>query len=308
MFFPNTDGVHPKRLLKLGPYFWQKLYFFYYAVHFKDLSEAANHLGVDKSAMTRAVQTLEARLKQPLLHRLKKGWQLSDAGVQLFKAVGSMIDTLSHVEGSLNQPACPQPLRLSIPEWLLCDYGLEALQAFSSAYPNTPFVLDTATDSTEAVRIAVCAQGIAGFDAAQRVEKPLWSFRAGIYASPAYLKRAGLPKSLGDLAEHRRIAFHSTDPVLQQCLNWPDLMASQSLPLLSVQDRKSLIRLAQHGVGIIGYIQDHPDLQNSGLLEIVTAYSGRHSPIFEVVFQCSHSDWQQAAVQQFYQHLKKVWN
>jgi DNA-binding transcriptional LysR family regulator len=91
------------------------------------------------------------------------------------------------------------------------------------------------------------------------IQRKLFTVHHHIYASPDYIKRYGIPKSVDDLDKHRIVTFGTTEGYLTN-LNWletvgrPDGNPRRSA--LRVNNAYGLRRAVQEGAGI-GSLQDY---------------------------------------------------
>ncbi|MBP9729642.1 MAG: LysR family transcriptional regulator [Gammaproteobacteria bacterium] len=297
MFKPDT-------VLKLGPHFWQKLYCFYWVAHFQSLSQAALHLNVSKSSVTKALQALESRFEAVLIQRQNRYLGLTKVGEEVFDKMQGLLGTLGQIqtlmEGS-TQPMPPQWI-FKIPEWVFCDYLFKALDPFGQ--PFVDWVWQPSLPEAETIELvdnSICFE----FKRSQNpslIQKPLGVFESGIYASTRTLSQQGIPLSLSDLSRHRLIGFESPDPILKEHLNWhrPHLGFDTPTDVL-LHNHLNLIPVAEEDGGIIAYFKNHPTLQKSALVEILQGHQG---PQHTLYFSCSTSLWRRLEVQTFYNQCR----
>src|SRR4051812_4792683 len=170
---------------------------------------AARTLGLPKSSVSRRVSALEGVLRVRLLQRSTRKLVLTEAGRLYFEraraALGGLADASAAVVDMSQEIAGPIRFTASGDKTGLIA-GL--LSEFLARYPNvqievvlTPRRVDLVTE---------------GFDLALRagplVDSSLVVRRLGrsdhaLFASRAYLRAAGTPKRVRDLAEHRFVLF-----------------------------------------------------------------------------------------------------
>ncbi len=292
--------LKPNTVFKLGPHFWQKLHYFYWVAHFQSLSQAALYLHVSKSSLSKALQALESRFEAVLIQRKNRCLGLTPAGQAVFEKVHSLLGTLAQIQTLVEDPSqrIPPPWILRMPEWVFCDYHFKALQLLGQPFvdwlwqPSLPETEVTAS-SDEVISFA--------FKRSQNlslIQKPLGLFESGIYASPKTLKQQGIPLRLSDLSSHRLIGFESSDPILNEHLNWHrHHLGDKPTEVLWIHNHLNLIRVAEQEGGMIAYFKNHPALKKSSLLEILQEHQG---PQHTLYFICAASVWRRSDVQALY--------
>jgi DNA-binding transcriptional LysR family regulator len=174
---------------------------------------AARALGVPKSTVSRSLARLERELGVRLLHRTTRALALTEAGrayyARVREAVTGVAEATADVVDMGKEPR--GTIRVTAPvdvgQALLAD----AVAGFAARYPQVRFELSLTSRVVDLVA--------EGFDLAVRasplrdsslVARRLGSAGMGLYASPAYLKRRGMPKTVGELALHEFIGFRMT--------------------------------------------------------------------------------------------------
>ncbi|PTB19701.1 LysR family transcriptional regulator [Trinickia symbiotica] len=174
-------------------------------------SKAARRLGTATSSVTRLMDALESSLGVTLLTRTTRHVTLTDAGATYLEQVSRLLSELIEADESVAD-AGGDPvgtLRISVPVSYARIVLGPHLAAFLDAYPRLSLdlvvsdaYLDLAADRLDvAVRIGVPAQdpGL--------IARKLMDNRRVVVASPAYLKRAGVPAAPADLATHHCLRF-----------------------------------------------------------------------------------------------------
>ena len=182
------------------------------AVHRRGgFAAAANDLGLSPSAVSHAVQAVEASLGQPLFARTTRSVRLTEAGAAFIASIGPALTEISDAAERLgaDQGRVTGTLRLNAPR---------------TAMPIvvTPLLVEMARRHPEVTVEVTCDDGLAdivaqGFDAgirlghtvahdmvAVRLTPPYHSI---MVASPGYLAARGVPRALRDLARHNCIGY-----------------------------------------------------------------------------------------------------
>lgn len=170
-------------------------------------AEALNH---SKTAVSRLVGELEARLGTRLLHRTTRKLSLTPEGEVFYERCRQLLDGVAEAEAELTAfsgEAIGQ-LRLNVP----VTFGLLHLAplwpAFMALHPRV--VLDvTLSDRLvdlvdEGYDLAV---RIARLQVSSLVSRQLTSTRLILCASPEYLRRHGVPEHPSEIARHSVISY-----------------------------------------------------------------------------------------------------
>lgn len=181
---------------------------------FMALAEALNfgavaaRLGMSRATVSAQVSDLEARLGVRLFHRSTRAVRLTEAGEAYRAALGGVVGQAAQAEQvalSYQQEAVGR-IRLSAPDELCDRFVVPALAEFLGDQPGVAIEIDSSSRRVDLVKD--------GFDLAIRatltvepslIVRRLGTSRGGLTASPAYLKRRGVPKTPDDLAEHDKV-------------------------------------------------------------------------------------------------------
>jgi DNA-binding transcriptional LysR family regulator len=171
---------------------------------------AAEALGLTPAAVSRSVSRLEGRLGVRLFVRSTRQIRLTDDGrlyrEQCQQALAQIAEAERAITGRQQVPA--GVLRLSVPT----TYGhyrlLPLLPEFMARHPHVQVDLSISNRNIDFVD--------EGYDLAIRLGEPqdsrlvartLEDATLGVFASPAYLKQHGTPKTLVELKAHECIQF-----------------------------------------------------------------------------------------------------
>ncbi|MBW8834623.1 MAG: LysR family transcriptional regulator [Burkholderia sp.] len=174
------------------------------------LTAAAERFDISSSMVGKHIRSLETRLGTRLLTRTTRRQSLTEIGRQYYEQCRRILADVKDAE-SLAEAMAAAPrgvLKVTVP----LTYGVEvfssAMTDYLSAWPDVTLELDLSNRMRDLVE--------EGFDAAVRighlpdssfVARPLKPYRMRACASPAYLARAGIPRTPADLAHHECLGF-----------------------------------------------------------------------------------------------------
>lgn len=183
---------------------------FVHVVDHGGFTDAARKMGLSKSAVSKHVSALEARLAVRLLNRTTRRVSPTEVGLAYYDRARSVLTEAAEADSMVTamQSTPKGSLRLSAP----INFGVRqvspAVAAFLRAYPQVD--INMALDDRYVELLAE------GFDLAIRIgtladsslkAKKLAEARSVIVASPAYVAEAGAPRSIDDLNEHRLLHY-----------------------------------------------------------------------------------------------------
>lgn len=169
-------------------------------------AEAARHLHVPSTTLSRRIQQLETRLGTRLMQRSTRKLTLTSAGQAFHERCGLAIEELieagdSHIASS-QEPS--GSVRVAAPANFFDFFSMDWVAEFLAAHPRVKldFVLsDVVVDLIEE-RIDVAFRGGALQDSSY-VAREVFESYGSLVASPAYLATYGMPNSLRELGGHR---------------------------------------------------------------------------------------------------------
>jgi len=262
---------------------------FCFAAELGSFTAAATAAGVTPAAVSRSIARLEERLGARLFVRTTRQIRLTDGGKLYFEqcrqALSQLTDAERQLSGSQGKPA--GPLRISAPTPYAHYRLLPLLGEFRRLYPEVTVDIHVSNRN-----IDFADEGydlaIRGRDPADStlIARKLEDAELVLVASPAYLKRAGKPRSLDDLPRHECIQFEL--PSTGRRIPWlftVDGKAAEvatSGGLCCAEDVLGIVTLARSGAGLTQtyrFIVEQ-DLARGDLMELLPRHGGTTRPFF----------------------------
>lgn len=249
---------------------------------------AANQAGVTPAAVSRSVARLEQRLGVRLFVRSTRSIRLTEGGSAYFEECRTALSLLAEAErrvsGAQSQPS--GTLRISVPT----TYGhyrlLPVLPEFRARFPLIKLDIQVSNQNIDlheerfdfAIRFRAQPES-------RMVARHLEEAQLVVIAHPDYLKRAGTPRTLDDLADHQCIEFDL--PSTGRPIPWlfrnggEDVEFHPRGGFRCADDVLGGVTLAKAGGGVFQTYRFcvEADLAEGALVELLPEYAGRSRPV-----------------------------
>jgi DNA-binding transcriptional LysR family regulator len=220
------------------------------------ISGAAERLAVAKSAVSRRLAELEARLGAELLHRTTRRLSLTDSGRAFFERAQRILADLEEAEQAVSQAhgAIRGRLKVALP----LSFGLLHLAGlineFMGLHPEVEFDLDFNDRQIDLMQEGFdLAIRIARLPDSSLIARKLAPIRHGLCASPGYLARHGAPVRADELAGHAGLVYSNlANPGLWSYVGPDGQPGSVQVPVkVRANNGDFLCRAAIAGQGVI---------------------------------------------------------
>ena len=236
---------------------WDKLRIFQAAAEAGSFTHAGELLGLSQSAVSRQVSALEQELQAPLFHRHARGLILTEQGDVLFRTVQELSQKLESVRLRLadSRERPPGELRVTTTVGIGSHWLTPRLGEFLELYPEIRLRVILSDDELDlAMREADVALRVREPVQPDLIRRKLFTMHFHAYASQAYLKRHGQPRTIDDLDRHRLIAYggstvHYLDNINSVLRTGRDARNPRTASL-TVNNIPALRRAVANGVGI----------------------------------------------------------
>lgn len=262
------------------------------AAELESFTAAAQAAGLNPAAVSRSVARLEERLGARLFVRSTRRIHLTDSGRTYYEHCRQALSLMRDAESKLTgaQAAPSGLLRISIAS----PYGhyrvLPLLPKFRTLYPLVQFEVNLSNRNVDftAEDFDLAIRGRTPPDSSL-IARKLEDAELVLVASPAYLARAGAPRSLDDLSRHDCLQF--VLPSTGQFVSWQFRVDGRDVDLATppsyrcVDDYLGIVTLARQGAGLLQtyryIVQD--DLAAGRLRELLPDFGGR-SRAFSLIY------------------------
>jgi DNA-binding transcriptional LysR family regulator len=250
------------------------------------LSAASRRLRIPLATVSRRMSELEAHLNIRLLHRGNRKLILTEAGRSYVASCRRIMEEIAEVERTASgEYHAPQgELIISAPAVMGRSHVLPVVEEFLRAFPDIRLRLQL-TDryvnlGEEHVDLAIRIGDLA--DSSNMIAMRVGSIRATLCASPAYLKKRGMPKTPADLAAHDCVIHEGHITAYNWTFYTGDSTQTIEVPFrLTVNLGEAAVAAAVGGAGIarvLSYLID--DLVKSrAVVRLLEAYEPPPIPV-----------------------------
>lgn len=255
-------------------------------VRAKSFTSAADALGTDKAQVSRLVGRLETVLGAQLLTRSTRALAVTEIGREIFERAVGILGALEETEAvaAKAQSAPRGVLKITCGE----EFGLFVVSQWIIAYQKKFTSVRVEANLTNRV-VDLVHEGI---DVAIRVgslpdselsARKLGEISYALYASPAYLKRRGTPKSTADLKKHDYLLF-TGGAGLAQLSKGAETLKPDWAPRLAADNNALLRKAAVQGLGItlVPRFQAAPLVTEGRLVEVLPGWTRPNVPVHAV--------------------------
>ncbi|WP_189372750.1 LysR family transcriptional regulator [Vogesella alkaliphila] len=279
-------------------------------VNLGSLSAAARQEGVVAAMIGRRLDALEERLGVKLLVRTTRSVTLTQEGSAFFEDCQRILAELAEAEAAVASGSgrARGHLRLSAPAGFGRRHVAPHIASFLQAHPDLRVTLDLSDRLVDLARDRIdCAIRISDLADSSLVAVRLAENRRVVVASPAYLARHGIPRTLEDLAGHNCLSLGES-----QSRGWTFKVDGELLNLrvrgvLECNDGAVLHDWALAGLGLawrsLWEVKD--DLSDGRLVTVLERFSSPDYPVYAVVPQ---RRFLPGRVRLFIDHLKACYS
>ena len=257
-------------------------------VEMGSISGAARDLGLSQSAVSQALKTLETRLAARLIDRDTRGMALTEIGRTFYAKAKVALEAMADAEGAAAETAGRLSGRLKIhgPVAFGETYLAGMLIAFQAEHPNLEVELtldDRFIDvATSGLDVAIRLGGIVS---EHLVVRKLGMAARKLVAAPAYLARAGTPRTPRDLIDHPYVKFSliATGETVPLVRNGERVDAPIRPAFISNMANVLVDALvAGRGIGAAQVMKIHTQLASGALVEVLPDWTYEPMPIHAV--------------------------
>lgn len=222
-------------------------------------TKAAETLGISKTTVTQLIQQLETRLRVRLFNRTTRKVNPTAEGTAYYERAIRLLADLDDAESSLAE-ASTSPrgrLRVDVPTPLARMILIPALPAFQARYPDIQLDLGVSDRMVDVMGESVdCVVRGGELTSLSLKARHVGDLQLGVYASPGYLERAGVPSHPRELEDpqHRIVAYawsRTGKPIPYAMRRGHESARIQGRCMLIVDDGNAYLEAGLAGLGVL---------------------------------------------------------
>ena len=259
------------------------------------ISRTAERLSVAKSAVSRRLSDLEARLGVQLFQRTTRKLHLTDSGQSFYERAVRILCDLDEAEQAVAQAhtELSGTLRVALP----LSFGLQhmgpAITEFMQAHPGVQFELDFNDRKLDLIQEGLdVAIRIGQLEDSSLIARPLATINSVICASPGYLQAHGTPTQPQDLQQHACLLYSNLpDPQQWVFHNAGGEAIKVKVPATLKANNGDYLRaaaVAGQGIVYLPTFIAYLDIERGQLVPLLADYRLREARAYAVYPQTRH--------------------
>ncbi|GAB2879707.1 LysR family transcriptional regulator [Pseudoduganella ginsengisoli] len=255
----------------------------------KSFRRAGEAIGMPIATVSRRINGLEQAIGLRLLHRTTRRIELTEAGQLYYERCRRIVEEarLAHQQLGelLEQPS--GVLRVSLPVDFAAIFLAPSLGEFAQRYPGIRFELDLTPRKVDLVAEPFdLAIRMGDLPDSALIARKLADLPRYLYASPAYLERAGEPRRPHDLAQHECLPMLRQPPAwrLHKASDASDIVDAAINGRFHVNSIGMMRQLAIQGMGIALVAPEivAADVAAGTLQRVLPGWRGPEVPVYAV--------------------------
>src|SRR5258708_1471703 len=235
----------------------QALQVFTRGVDTNSCTRAAETLDMPRASVTTIIQKLEAFLGVRLMHRTTRRLSLTPDGAAYYERCIRILADVEETETSF-QRGNKKPhgkLRIDMPGSIGRLIVIPSLCEFHTRYPDIDLQLGLTDRPVDLLQEGVdCVVRVGALQDSSLVARRIGLFEHVSCASPAYLERTGIPRTIKDLEHHRAVSYFwsRTGRIIDWSFKVDDKEIEVKMKgLVSVNDADAYVTCGLEGFGLI---------------------------------------------------------
>lgn len=220
-------------------------------------SKAAATLQIPRSSVSMAIQELEARVGARLLARTTRRVAPTQEGIVFYERCERLVGDYEEVEGLFRQSSSLPAGKLSVnvPGRMGRLIFAPALPDFLSRYPKIELEMGVTDRAVDLVHEGIdCAVRVGPLSDSSLVARKIGDIVLCNCASPAYLRKQGVPQTIEDLDRHLAVGYASPTSGRIEDWEWVEGNEVKSRAIaarLTVNNAEAYIACCLAGLGLI---------------------------------------------------------
>ncbi len=259
-------------------------------------ARAADALDLPRPSVTVIIQQLEAHLKVRLLQRSTRRLNLTPDGAAYYEGCVRILSDVEATEGALTDSMRgPQgKLRVDVPGGLGRSVLMPKLFEFHERFPQIDLMVGFSDRPVDLIQDGVdCVIRVGELQDSSLIARRVGVYRSVTVASPDYLERNGMPRTIEDLNQHKAINYFWARN--GRAMDFSFVVDAEPLEVkmpgnIAVNDIEASLAGALSGAGIIQAprVMVEPHLRSGELVELLPQWKPVSMPISAVYTSTRH--------------------
>ncbi|MFZ6743331.1 LysR substrate-binding domain-containing protein [Undibacterium sp. JH2W] len=270
----------------------RRMALFAQVVRYGSFSAASRALDLATSVLSTAVSQLEIELGVRLLHRTTRRLSLTEVGQEYYQQCQSMLAAAEAAQELIAESSgeIAGRLRISAASDVAENIILPALHPLTRSHPKLLLDIQVADNIVDMASQQIDLSIRSGWMRdSSLVARKLSDLHEVLVASPAYLKKSGIPQSPEDLSLYQIIAMtRLNDPTILPLKNADGLLVKVSLTASAMTDSVRLLtHMAVQGMGLarLPSYAVSQDLRSGRLMTVLDNWQLPGAGIFAVTLK-----------------------
>lgn len=251
-------------------------------------TRAAEDLELPRATVSTTLKNLEQRLGVRLFLRTTRQVKITEEGELYYQRCLQLLAAFDETHSLFaHQQLQPEGhVRIDMPHSIAREIVLPALQQFTARYPQIHLTVSANDNTVDMLGEGVdCVIRAWPSESENLQSRPIAMLEQTTCASPAYLQRFGVPKTVADLKQHRAVGYFFAHQRPESQLEFVGNRKTQRVAMehdLVVSGADAYIAAARAGFGLIQTSRRvvAADIARGELVEILTDLSPPPMPLY----------------------------
>lgn len=249
------------------------------------MTRAAEKLNLTQSALSKAILTSEGQINVKLFDRIPSGMRLTPQGERLYAFAEGILQQANNFEKAFyeKEGEIEGEIKIIATPFVGAEWLVPNLEEFLKKHPKIRVKIFLTSENINVREGDVTLCTLMPHNP-YLIQKPLFTPRVRLFASPSYLKKHGTPQTLADLDNHYLITYRGNYFTTYGSTHWLLNLAnhqgeSPKESYFEINSLSGMLKSATCGYGIVE-LPDYSIVLNSGLVEVLPHIKGEEMPLY----------------------------
>ncbi|GAB6260725.1 LysR family transcriptional regulator [Photobacterium sp. R1] len=251
-------------------------------------TRAADELHLPKASVSNYIRLLETQSGTRLLHRTTRKVTLTQDGKVYYERCLDLLSEFDELDNLFRQTGeqLSGRIRVDMPTGTAKNVVIPHLPDFLASHPGISLELSSTDRRVDVIREGFdCVLRAGKLEDSSLIARKLGEMPLITCASPAYLKKHGIPRQVGDLSHHQLIHYHQVIGSETDCWEYEENGITREVSMkgaLTVNNAESYIAACLAGIGLIQVpAMGVRHLTEQGrLVQVLSQYSSAPLPVY----------------------------